>query len=46
MFDNDTSRYKSYTGYPMKANDIANPCGVIAKAFFNGIHDSRFEKIL
>lgn len=41
MFDNDTSRYKSYTGYPLKADDIANPCGLIAKNFFNGRNENK-----
>ena len=36
MFDNDTTKYKSHTGYPMNGADFANPCGLIAKAFFNG----------
>lgn len=36
LFNNDQSRYKSFTGYPLRGEDIANPCGLIAKAFFNG----------
>ena len=40
MFDNDTSKYKSYSGYQLKVNDVANPCGLIAKSFFNGIIQS------
>jgi len=37
MFDNDTSRYFSYWGRPLNAYDYANPCGLVAKSFFNGI---------
>jgi len=36
MFDNDTSKYKSYTNKTLKGEDFANPCGLIAKSFFNG----------
>ena len=36
MFENDTSRYKTFTGSPLKNDSFANPCGLIAKAFFNG----------
>jgi hypothetical protein len=36
MFDNDTSRYLTQWGEPLKGSDYANPCGLIAKAFFNG----------
>jgi hypothetical protein len=36
MFDNDTSKYKSYTGQPISGDALANPCGLIAKAFFTG----------
>jgi len=36
MFENDTTKYKSHTGEPMLGTDWANPCGLIAKAFFNG----------
>lgn len=35
IFDNDTSRYFTYTGHPLKGDDYANPCGLIAKSFFN-----------
>jgi hypothetical protein len=36
MFDNDTSKYFSYTGKPIAGNAFANPCGLIAKSFFRG----------
>jgi hypothetical protein len=36
LFGNDTSKYKTYWGKPLKAEDYANPCGLIAKSFFNG----------
>ncbi len=37
IFNNDTSKYKTKSGNPLKANDFANPCGLIAKSFFNGM---------
>ena len=33
--DGDTDRYKTHTGLPLNANDFANPCGLVAKAYFN-----------
>ncbi len=33
--DGDKNRYKTYTGLALKENDFANPCGLVAKAFFN-----------
>ncbi len=33
--DGDSNRYKSYNGNPLKPDDYANPCGLIAKAYFN-----------
>lgn len=35
MFDNDTSKYHTYTGESLKAEDYANPCGLIAKSYYN-----------
>lgn len=35
MFDNDTTKYKTYTNKPLKGEDYANPCGLIAKSMFN-----------
>jgi len=35
MMDGDITRYKTYAGLPLGANDYANPCGLVAKAFFN-----------
>lgn len=29
--------YKTYTGKTLQPEDVANPCGLIAKSFFNGI---------
>lgn len=40
MFDNNTNRYKTFTGNPLKADDFANPCGLVAKSYFNGIFDN------
>ena len=31
----DPKMYKTYTGNPLKPDDFANPCGLIAKAYFN-----------
>ncbi len=42
MFDNNTARYKTYTGKPLKGSDFANPCGLIAKSYFN---DTEFKII-
>lgn len=36
LFDNDTSKYKTYMENPIEGDAIANPCGIIAKYFFNG----------
>ena len=35
MFDNDTSRYLTHTGNPLNGTDYADPCGLIAKSYFN-----------
>jgi hypothetical protein len=40
IFNNDSSRYKSWAGKPLKGNDYANPCGLIAKSIFN---DTNFK---
>lgn len=40
IFENDTSRYHSYSGKQLNAEDYANPCGLIAKSFYN---DTRFR---
>lgn len=37
MFDNDTSKYFTYTGVPLNGTSFANPCGLVAKCMFNGI---------
>ncbi len=34
MFD-DPIMYKTYTGKPLSPDDFANPCGLIARAYFN-----------
>lgn len=34
MFDGDETKYKTYTNIPLKKDSYANPCGLIAKAFF------------
>jgi len=36
IFNNDSSKYISITGEKLKGDDYALPCGLIAKAFFNG----------
>ncbi len=46
MFGNDTSKYKTYWGKTLKADDYANPCGLVAKAFFNGKIKSKKKKII
>jgi hypothetical protein len=38
IFDNDTSKYFTYTNNNIDGNKIANPCGIIAKYVFNGIY--------
>lgn len=35
VMDGDATRYNTYTGLPMSGNDFANPCGLVAKAYFN-----------
>jgi hypothetical protein len=35
IFDNDTSRYRTHTNQTLSATDYANPCGLIAKNYFN-----------
>ena len=37
IFNNDTSKYKTFSNYPLNGKDFANPCGLIAKSFFNGM---------
>ncbi len=34
MFD-DPARYKTFTGKPLSPDDFANPCGLIARAYFD-----------
>jgi hypothetical protein len=36
MFNNNTSKYFSYTGKPISGESYASPCGLIAKAMFSG----------
>lgn len=35
IFNNDSSKYFSFKGYPLDQYDIANPCGLVAKSYFN-----------
>jgi len=35
IFNNDTSLYFSWNRKPLKGTDFANPCGLIAKSYFN-----------
>ncbi len=35
IFDNDTLRYKTWVGKNLSGDDFANPCGLIAKSYFN-----------
>ena len=37
--DGDSTRYKTYSGLPLDGNDFANPCGLVAKAFFNDTYN-------
>jgi hypothetical protein len=46
MFDNNTSKYKTYTGLPLNGDDLANPCGLIAKSMFNGINIFIFTRYI
>lgn len=34
MFDGDETKYKTYTNKKLSGDSYANPCGLIAKAFF------------
>lgn len=34
MFDGDESKYKTYTNKRLTKDTYANPCGLIAKAYF------------
>lgn len=36
IFNNDSSKYITPWGKPLKGEDYANPCGLAAKSFFNG----------
>lgn len=45
IFDGDSSRYKTYTGKPLQPDDYANPCGLVAKAFFNDSYILKNYKI-
>ncbi len=47
MFD-DPARYKTYTGKPLSPDDFANPCGLIARAYFDEeyvLHDPKNLKV-
>ena len=35
MFDNDTSKYLSFTGNKLNDTSLSIPCGLVAKSFFN-----------
>jgi hypothetical protein len=37
IFDYNVQKYKTLSGAKLLATDIANPCGLQAKAFFTGI---------
>lgn len=37
---------KSWGGFPLKDDDVANPCGLIAKSVFNGIYLFIFTSFL
>lgn len=39
MFNNDESKYYSVGGRKMKGDEYANPCGLIAKSFFNDTYE-------
>jgi hypothetical protein len=36
IFNFNSSLYYSYWGYPLDPKSVANPCGLAAKALFNG----------
>jgi hypothetical protein len=35
IFNNDPSKYLSVGGFPLNPDSIANPCGKIARSYFN-----------
>ena len=48
IFDNDESKYFSYSGKKLKGDDYANPCGLIAKSYFNdtfSLYDYKMSSI-
>ncbi len=36
LFDNQTSLYRTPWNYSLIGDDVANPCGLAAKAYFQG----------
>jgi hypothetical protein len=49
VFDDDSSRYKTFTGKPLKGDDFANPCGLAAKSVFNdtfSLFDSDLQRAI
>jgi hypothetical protein len=45
IFDGNITKYKTFTGKPLKGDDFANPCGLIAKSIFNDTYEL-FDKDL
>lgn len=39
MFNNDESKFNAVGGRKMSGDDYANPCGLIAKSFFNDTYE-------
>jgi len=44
MFHNDESKYVSVGGRKMSGDEYANPCGLIAKSFFNDTYQLYKDK--
>jgi hypothetical protein len=39
IFDYDETKYKTFKNETLKADDFANPCGLIAKSYFNDTYE-------
>lgn len=46
IFDNDTSKYKTWSGKRLKGSDVANPCGLIAKSYFTDTYTLLNDKAI
>lgn len=45
MFNNDESKFSVVGGRKMSGDDYANPCGLIAKSFFNDTYELYTENV-